>query len=803
MTTAHRTHDPPPPSAELAATLAREVYGVPAEALHLAGERDCNFLVEAASGERFVLKIAEPGEAREALVAQNRAMERVSQRDPSLRCPRVVATLKGEQVAELRLDQEAGSERLVRMLTYVPGTPLARAQPHTAELLRSLGGFLGRLDAALDGFTDAGARRTLKWDLTHAAVTVRGLLDRIADRDGRALLERFLLQFDAEVASGMRELRTSVIHNDANDHNVLVGTESGGESEVVGIIDFGDMVEACTVFELAVGAAYACLGKDDPVAATAHVVEGYNQIVPLTELEVDLLFGLIVMRLCMSVSISADQQKRDPGNEYLTISEKPAWAALRQLAKVGPAMARKRYRGGCNMSVKRAAGLSRMSRDEVLGARQLHTSRALSTSYEEPLYIVRGSRQYLYDEQGRAYLDAVNNVCHVGHCHPHVVRAAQEQLAKLNTNTRYLHDNLVRYTARLCSTFPEPLSVCFLVCSGSEANELALRLARAHTGRLDVVVVDGAYHGNTSALIDISPYKHGGSGGSGAPPHVHSVSTPDVYRGPHRGAEAGDAYAADVERAIAAARDAGRQVGAFIVEPLLGCAGQIEPPPGYLEGAFENARAAGAVCIADEVQVGFGRVGTHFWGFETQGVVPDIVTLGKPIGNGHPMGAVITKPEIARSFENGMEYFNTFGGNPVSCAVGLAVLDVIEQQELQKNALEVGEYLKAALSSLMETHRVIGDVRGRGLFLGVELVSDRSTREPAGDLAADVVERMKKTGVLTSRDGPFRNVLKIKPPLVFSRADADYFVSSLDRVLASTGSATAGADANQPEGLPD
>ena len=393
--------------------------------------------------------------------------------------------------------------------------------------------------------------------------------------------------------------------------------------------------------------------------------------------------------------------------------------------------------------------------------------------------------QYLYDTDGRTYLDAVNNVPHVGHCHPRVVEAGRRQMAVLNTNTRYLHERLVEYAERLCATLPDPLRVCYFVNSGSEANELALRLARAFTGSRETIVVDVGYHGNTNAAVEISPYKFDGPGGAGAPAHVHVVPTPDLYRGIYRDAsdDAGARYAAHVAAAVDRVAEGGGRVGAFIAESILSCAGQIVLPPGYLRAAYEAVRASGGVCIADEVQVGFGRVGSHFWAFETQGVVPDIVTMGKPIGNGHPVGAVVTTPEIAQAFANGMEYFNTYGGNPVSCAIGLAVLDVIRDEGLQAHALEVGEHLLNGLRGLRPRHPRIGDVRGLGLFVGVELVRDDVSREPAGIGADIVANRMRDQGVLVSTDGPFHNVLKIKPPMCFTARDADRLVSTLDGVL--------------------
>src|SRR6185503_4195057 len=275
-------------------------------------------------------------------------------------------------------------------------------------------------------------------------------------------------------------------------------------------------------------------------------------------------------------------------------------------------------------------------------------------------------------------LDAYNNVAHVGHCHPRVVQAGQQQMAVLNTNTRYLSDLINDYAARLTATLPEALNVCFFVNSGSEANELALRLARAHTSAQDLIVLDHAYHGNTNTLIDISPYKHNGPGGTGAPAWVHKVSWTEVHQ---------------VSAAIASVKSKGTNLCGFIGESMPSVAGQIVLPDGYLKQVYEAVRAAGGVCIADEVQTGYGRIGSHFWAFEYYGVVPDIVVLGKPIGNGHPIGAVITTPEIARSFDNGMEFFSTFGGNTVSCAIGLAVLAVVQGEQLQQHATKVGGYL--------------------------------------------------------------------------------------------------------------
>jgi 4-aminobutyrate aminotransferase-like enzyme/Ser/Thr protein kinase RdoA (MazF antagonist) len=941
-------------------------------------------------------------------------MQHISEYGDRVQCPRVVETSDGERITSV--DDDEGNSHLVRMLTYLPGKVLAKVKPHSPELLRRLGESVGHLTKALQSFSHPAASREFYWDLRNASTVINEYKKHIDDPERLALVEHFHQYFTDNVAPLLTDLRTSVVHNDANDHNVIVTKAYPFEQATFGMLDFGDMVHTCTVSEIVIAATYAILGKDDPISAAAEVVGGYNSVFPLTELEIGLLFPMICARLATSVSIAAYQRQLEPDNEYLNISQEQILVLMRQLREVHPRFATYSFRHACGLQpcpqstevqdwlkrnheeigsivdfslqdtpavvidlsagsldvpnledlsdiekfielvvkkIKDAqaeygvgrynearliysgeqyvssgemrtihiavdlflnpgtrilapmdgkvhsflynknpldngptivleheigntglvfytlyAHLSKasldglekgkefrqgrevarvgeyptnggwpphlhfqlivdmlgregdffgaatpsqrdiwlsicpnpnvilgipervfpkdkMAKDEILKSRESTIGRSLSISYKKPLNIVRGHMQFLYDETGRRYLDARNNVPHVGHSHPRVVEALSKQAAVLNTNTRYLHENLVRYAERLGEKLPEPLSVCFFVNSGSEANELALRLARAHTGHQDLIVIEGAYHGNTGSLVDISPYKFDGPGGEGAPPHVHKVATPDVYRGPHKAGDskAGSKYAKDVQEVTKRLKKKGKGIAAFVCEPLMGCAGQTVFPDNYLREAFDHVRGAGGVCIVDEVQVGFGRVGTHFWGFETQGVVPDIVTLGKPIGNGHPLGAVVTTPKIAKSFDTGMEWFTTTGGNPVSCAVGLAVLDVIEEEQLQQRALDVGRYLVERLTKLKDNHSIVGDVRGAGLFVGVELVLDKSTLEPAAEEALYVANRMRELGVLLSTDGMFGNVLLIKPPLVFTKDDCDLLVDTLDRVL--------------------
>ncbi|MER6529557.1 aminotransferase class III-fold pyridoxal phosphate-dependent enzyme [Streptomyces sp. NPDC001508] len=421
----------------------------------------------------------------------------------------------------------------------------------------------------------------------------------------------------------------------------------------------------------------------------------------------------------------------------------------------------------------------------VQTSREAHFGRSQRSYYRRPMNLVRGRDTWLYDEDGLGYLDPINNVTHVGHGNPRVARAATRQLHRLNTNSRFVYDGIARYAERLAATLPDPLEVVFLVCSGSEANDLALRISRQVTGRQDIMVIDGAYHGNTSAVTAISPNRYKGPGGSGTPATTHEVPLPDRYRGRYGydDHQAGARYAQHVDDVATSLTVQGRPPAAFFAESLMGTAGNIPHPDGYLREAFAAVRRQGGFAVSDEVQVGFGRTGDTFWCFESQNVVPDIVTMGKPIGNGHPMAALVTTREIADAFDTGMKYFNTFGGNPVSCEIGLAVLDEIEERSLQQNAAAVGGRFLHRLRELAEQHEIIGDVRGRGLYLGIELVRDRTTREPAAAEAMEISERLKDEGVISYPTGVHDNVLKLKPPMTITDEDVDVFVTTLDGVL--------------------
>lgn len=728
---------------QIAKHIAETLFESAASVTPLAGECDFNFHIKKADGSEFLLKISHADEDQLNIDMQNSALAWLQRNPSSFLFPILQPALKLNW--NDKLNPVPASH--IRIFSFLPGKLFAHAATQTPALLQDLGRQLAQLTIALQGFQHPAAKRYLKWDLQQAA-WVQEQLQVITNDQDRQCIAYFLQSFFSDTLPLLPTLRHSVIHGDINDYNIVISENN----TVTGFIDFGDVVETVTICELAIATAYIILNKQDPLNAAVHVIKAYHAVFPLQEKEITVLYNLICLRLCMSVVNSAIQTRDNPHNAYLAVSEKPAWAALKKLRYLDTQYATDVFRRACQPP---------MEKNNLLKERQHFIAKNVALSYQQPLHIIRGEGQYLFDETGRRYLDCVNNVAHVGHCHPKVVAAGQQQMAILNTNTRYLHENIIEYAKRLTATLPKPLEVCFFVCSGSEANELALRLAYAHTHKKNILVMDHAYHGNTSALIDISPYKFNGPGGKGKPDFVKVLPL----------------TTSEQTAKILLDQTFMKNTAAFICETLLSCGGQVVLPDHYLQQVYAAVRQAGGVCIADEVQIGLGRLGTHFWGFETQQVIPDIVTMGKPLGNGHPMAAVVTTKEIADSFSNGMEYFNTFGGNPVSCAIGLAVLDVLEENNLQAQALATGHYLKQELHILKSKHALINDVRGLGLFLGIELGCD-------GKETSQIVNRMKDKGILLSADGPAKNVIKIKPPLVFTQENCDFFIQQLAKVLA-------------------
>ncbi|MEE2907214.1 MAG: aminotransferase class III-fold pyridoxal phosphate-dependent enzyme [Planctomycetota bacterium] len=742
----------------LASVILEEHWGFSAALTRLPGE-NLNFRVDVPGAPPRVFKLTMDPQADVEL--EEALLEHLTQ--AGFAVPTSIPTPGAAICIETSI---AGHHAIARLQRYLGGTSWRETET-TSDLLFEIGAYLGQVHQTLSTFSHPGAQRTHLWDLAQANRHLDAI-QLIDTPDRRRTIEHCFHLYRACGLSLLSKCPQGMLHGDANDENILV--DSG---QVAGILDVGDCQMGALVQDLAILLSYALQQEGVTVEAATPLLAGYQSIRSLTPFECESLVPLAIARMATSICVAETRRVGAPDHETWFSHQESTWATLESILDHSPAELMAIL---MNHASTGDASELRDARSQLIGP-------SLSLSYDSPLHIVRGRGQYLLAVDGQPYLDLVNNVCHVGHCHPRVVAAIAKQAAVLNTNSRYLHDNITNYAQRLCDTLPEGLDVCYFVNSGSEANELALRLARAATASRDVLVIDGAYHGHTSSCIEMSPYKFKGPGGGPQASWVHVVPMPDVYRGELRDEDAGSGYALEVGRVIGEACAAGGSIAAFFAETMLSCGGQIPLPEGYLPAAFEHVRRAGGVCIADEVQVGFGRVGDAFWGFELSGVLPDIVVMGKPIGNGHPLGAVVTTRAIAEAFDNGMEFFSTFGGNPVSCACGLAVLDVIEEEGLQERARVLGQRFKAGLEALRERHEIIGDVRGRGLFLGMELVRDRQSLEPAPTEASALVNTMKERGVLLSTDGPLHNVIKIKPPMVLSAEDIDMTVRLLDEVL--------------------
>ena len=740
-----------------------KTYGVGGNIKKLSGYDDLNYLVYVNKEPLYILKISKGKDQKLFLEAQQNILRILNKLD-MYAFPQVKTDLKGFHFPVYN------KKDIARVLTYIPGKFLAEVSK-SEEMYFAFGQFLGRMDQLLFKHEDPVIQsRHIQWDIQYFP-EFRQNLKYIPDFNLKKLIHYFILQFNECVVPHLTDIRKSIIHNDANDWNVLVKGKT-----IKGIIDFGDMVYTHTVNEIAIACTYMAMDSTDPIYEIVPLIRGYHDILPLSEQEVAILYYLIAARLGISLSMSAASKQKDPENAYLSIHEEKAYELLERWISINPEKAENIFREACQIPQKNTHQISSY---EVM--RRSHFSKALSLSYKDPIMMEKAAFQYMYGDQGKTFIDCVNNIMHVGHAHPVVVEAGVKQMTRLNTNTRYYYKSLYTYTEELLNHFPTQLNKIFYVNSGSAASDLAIRLARNYTRRKDIVVMEHGYHGNTTTTIEISHYKFSGKGGKGPESFIHVAPIPDTYRGKYRS----DDPEASIKYANAIDTYLEHQVAAFISEPIIGCGGQILLPTGYLKTVYDKIRHSGGICIADEVQTGFGRVGSHFWAYEMYDVVPDIVILGKPMGNGHPMGAVICTDEIASAFENGMEFFSSFGGNPVSCEIGSAVLDVIKSEKLQSHALKVGNNLLKKLNQLKNKYPIIGDVRGAGFFLGIELISDIDIRSPATIAAQKIINEMKDKGFLLSTDGPFNNVIKFKPPMCFSMDDTFLLIDAFENVLSS------------------
>ncbi|MFC2119079.1 aminotransferase class III-fold pyridoxal phosphate-dependent enzyme [Bacteroidota bacterium] len=641
--------------------ILNKFYGIKGNIKALVGGYDDkNFLIESDSGEKFILKLSKISKGREIINAHNEVLQYLNDNNSrKVSFPLPIKSLNNELINEHKLENDENV--LVRMLSFIDGTFLSKTDI-TRNLLFDFGSFLGYMDNLLKKLDFKYVNTPhFEWDLQNFS-EIENLTHHIQSPEDRSLIQYYFIQFRTFIEPLLKKLDKSIIHNDANDLNILTNNH-----KICGIIDFGDMVYSQTINELAIGITYAVIDSDKPIDDAVEIIRGYNSEIPLRDVEMEILYYLICARLSASITLSTYTRNIDPDNEYISISEKPAWALLRKLIQINPLFAENKFKNACGLFIK-----PRRDIEKLLSKRFNHISKGLSISYSEPIKMFKAAFQYMYDEDGKTYLDCANNICHVGHCHPKVVKAAQKQIATLNTNTRYIYDQLNEYTSALCSTFPSPLNKVFLVNSGSAATDLALRLAKTYTNNNEIIAVKHGYHGNTISAINVSHYKYGGKGGKGKASYVHEVDIPDTYRGKYRAddKDAGLKYSEEIKEIT---ENKNNKIAAFICESIIGCGGQVMLPELYLSNVYKSVRNAGGLNISDEVQVGFGRVGTHMWGFEMYDVIPDIVILGKPIGNGHPLAAVVTTNEIAASFDNGMEFFSSFGGNPVSCIIGKSI----------------------------------------------------------------------------------------------------------------------------------
>ena len=1003
-------------TATQATSILERHWGItPDRVLDLGSYEDQNLRVDAGA-ERYVLKVAGPTDARPPLEAEHAALAAAVALE--LATPVALRALDGPEIVDV-------DGHRVRLLSWVHGVPLTEIAHLDEPTLRALGAVAAVSSAALAGVRSEFEPVPSKWDPRLAAIVVDDVMtdDPGPDDDQRAALLAATTPLRELLAGGAELPPLQTIHGDVTDYNVLATVAAPGQVAITGLIDFGDSTRTWRIADLANAcAAVVCRAVDEPLHALLAVVAGYDELAPLSEVEVDALWPLILGRAAACAALSVRQLALTPGSEYTVDQHGGDWRAMDTLMGLPPGLAQAAIRARCGHDPVPGDPLARLLRrarplpvlapptgrgvgghaagghaagghavgghavgghaaaglagaghaaagDAAAGhavldlsiatdelhdrdwadpravAAAVHAQRAtigrwgevrltasgdpgdaapdtlhlgadlfapagtavrapldaivaavdeqettleltpgrclrlagieglaqpggavtagavvghvaervdggptrvhvqLTTApgqpglgdprlrdawlalcpdpspligadaaapaapdavagrarraavlagaqelyYARPIEMIRGSRQYLYDAHGRPYLDMINNVAVVGHSHPGVAAAAARQFRLLNTNSRFLYDSMTEYAARLSELLPAELDRVFLVNSGSEACDLALQLARVYTGRHDVVALQGAYHGWTSAVFETCTGPDNPVWRQTKPPFVHVAAQPDPYRGRY-----GDDAAAYVRSVAAACSDADGGVAAFISEPLLGNQGAVQPPDGFLAGAYEAVRAAGGLCIADEIQVGYGRTGETFWAFEYERVTPDIVAVAKATGNGHPVGAVICRAEIADALGRRAAFFSSTGGGPVSCEVGLAVLDAIADEGLQDNAARVGSALERSLTALADEHELIGAVHGRGLYRGVDLVLDRGTREPAVAQARWICERMRELGVIVQPTGDHGNVLKVKPPLCITEADAELFVRALDRALRELATVTPG-----------
>jgi 4-aminobutyrate aminotransferase-like enzyme/Ser/Thr protein kinase RdoA (MazF antagonist) len=741
---------------------ARELYGLKARASALGGERDRNFRLQSDRGEDWVLKLVDAAADPLTVDCQVRVLRHLAEQAPELPIPRLRTTRVGAPAGLLAHDGESHATLLVE---HMPGRLLG-ALGADRERLRALGASLSALDRALQGFFHPSLAQSLVWDVRRLAGLAE-FVGYLQDDDARILVREVVREF-AELLPSLRGLPSQAIHGDCHGGNVLFDPMT---PRVTGIIDFGDMIHAPRILEPAVAMAELLAEGAAQLADLPALLQAYVRVLPLESREIDCLYGLIRARHAVSLLVHEWRSRHDPaGAQALRGAVQHATRSLEALRLRGPQALRLEWHEAAG--TLRADSRLRRRRARLLGA-------GAELFYEQPLHIVRGEDVWLFDAAGRRYLDVYNNVPHVGHAHPTVVAAVRAQVGVLATHTRYLHESILDYAEQLTARLPPALDTCMFVNSGSEANDVAWRIARQATGRRGALIMEHAYHGITDAVAALTP-----SAAQASDPRVVTVGVPPAGLRWHEppGATALAAAGADADAALATLAGRGFGAAAFYLDSAFTSSGIFDPPAAWLAEITSRIRAAGALIVGDEVQYGLGRSGSHCWGFERRGYVPDLVTLGKPIGNGFPMGVVITRRELVETFQSTCGFFSTFGGNAVAAEAGLAVLRVIEGEALQANAEATGSYLRARLETLAAAQSGLGAVRGAGLLLGLEVVSADGAPDKAA--ARHIVNRLAaEHGVLTGLEGPQGHILKLRPPLTFAREHADLLVAALEACL--------------------
>ncbi|MDD9981901.1 MAG: aminotransferase class III-fold pyridoxal phosphate-dependent enzyme [Gammaproteobacteria bacterium] len=772
---------PPDWDPDALAAVARQHFNVRGEPHPLGGERDQNLRMLDEHGAPVVVKLSGIDEGRDALALQTAALRHIARVDPDLNVPRVVISNRGEDVVPIGTDKRIG--HYLRVLTWLPGESVESLGIDSVDA-GQVGGFVSRLGRSLAGFSHPSSHQETAWNLTTA--------DRLSehthcfsDSERHKLVE---VAFDIFLRHGLARLgavRAQVVHNDTGPANLLAdSTNPGG---IGGVFDFGDMTHGPRIVDPVISAVKIAQGRPAPVDICARLFGGYSAHSTLDVEEVELLFPAMMGRIALTTTIQAWREVNRPTQAHLLACHMDAlFRDLETYLTEGKDRVTDRFSDaagvpcGAGRNVippprERDAGKLLERRRKVLGP-------ALHLTYERPLHAVRGDGVWIYDENGQPHLDAYNNVPHVGHAHPRIADAISRQSRLINTNTRYLHDEVVEYAERLTARCPDSLEVCVFVNSGSEATDVAWRIAREWNGHEGVLVMEDAYHGCTHATAELSPLRWPTDSG---PPHVRCLAAPDTYRGrwPAEAPDAAARFAEDADRKIADLNAAGFKLAALVVDTAFCTNGMPDVPEGYLATVAERVRAAGGLVIADEVQYGFGRPGDRFWGFELHGLVPDLVVLGKPAANGMPLGAVVTRSDVLQRFRDRHHLFSTFGGNPVVTAAAMAVMDVIDDEDLQTNARETGAHLRRGLEALMREHDVIGRVSGQGLFCIVDVVEGRETKRPHPALAARIQNTLREERVLVGLEGRHDNFLKIRPPMPFGPNHADLLHQAMERAL--------------------